>query len=98
MPKTETPWNWGNTLTLLGMLGIAGGTYTTVHSKNVEQDARINVIERAVLGQTKDTKEILEEVRDIGLQVNTVETNSKNISEQISEMKSDIKQIKRGVN
>jgi methyl-accepting chemotaxis protein len=98
MPKTDTPWNWGNTLTVLGLLGIVGGTYTTVHSKNVEQDARIDVIERAVLGQAKDTKEILEEVRDIGLQVNTVETNSKNISEQISEMKQDIKQIKREVN
>jgi len=98
MPKTDTPWNWGNTLTLLGMLGIAGGTYTTVHSKNVEQDARINVIERVIINQSQTNKEILDELRDIGIKVNTVETNSENISEQISEMKSDIKQIKRGVN
>lgn len=98
MPKTETPWNWGNTLTLLGMLGIAGGTYTTVHSKNVEQDARINVIERSVLNQAADTRAILEELKDISLKVNTVEANGANIAEQISEIKSDIKQIKRGVN
>lgn len=98
MPKTDTPWNWGNTLTLLGMLGIAGGTYTTVHSKNVEQDARIDVIERVIINQTQTNKEILGELRDIGIKVNTVETNSKNISDQIGEMKQDIKQIKRGVN
>lgn len=98
MPKTETPWNWGNTLTLLGMLGIAGGTYTTVHSKNVEQDARINVIERSVLNQAADTRAILEELKDISLKVNTVEANGANIAEQIGEMKQDLKQIKRGVN
>jgi len=91
-------WNWGNTLTLLGMIGIAGGTYTSVHSKNAEQDARIRTIEQAISLQSDDTKEILREVKEIGLHVNTLQANSNSVRDQIAEMKQDIKTIKRGAN
>lgn len=100
--KFDPTVSWSLGLSLLVAIAGAIGTYSSVHSKDAVneevQNQRISAIEKAITENAGDSKEIIKKLGEIGLKVNTLETNSGNVKQQISEMREDIKDIKRQTN
>lgn len=100
--KFDPTVSWSLGLSLVVAAVGAVGTYSSVHSKDAvneeKQNQRISAIEKAIAESASDSKEIIKKLGDIGLKVNTLEANSGNVKQQISEMREDIKYIKRQTN